>query len=150
MQKAHSNLKCVQRYPRFLFVDWSEMPQRHYDKHLGLLKLLRISVKGRSYLSPRTTTAMKPTAQALLASNQTHSTPSLAAVALLEWTERHASRAVIIPVCSFESRRVRWTFRHKFAGQPVRIEVSPFDSPEQCARTGGRMISVSSSSRMRS
>jgi hypothetical protein len=56
------------------------------------------------------------------------------AVALLEWTERHTSRAVIIPVGSFESKRVRWTFRHKFAGQPVRIEV----------------ISVSSSSRMRS
>jgi hypothetical protein len=52
------------------------------------------------------------------------------ALALLEWIQRHASRAVIIPVGSFEARRVRWTFRHEFAGQPVRIEVSPFDSPQ--------------------
>jgi uncharacterized SAM-binding protein YcdF (DUF218 family) len=52
------------------------------------------------------------------------------AVALLEWTERHASRAVIIPVGSFEARRVRWAFRHEFTGQPVRIEISAFDSPE--------------------
>ena len=52
------------------------------------------------------------------------------AVALLEWTRRHGSRAVIIPVGNFEARRVRWTFRHEFAGQPVRIEVSAFDSPQ--------------------
>jgi uncharacterized SAM-binding protein YcdF (DUF218 family) len=52
------------------------------------------------------------------------------ALALLEWTQRHASRAVIIPVGSFEARRVRWTFRHEFAGQPVRIEISAFDPPQ--------------------
>jgi uncharacterized SAM-binding protein YcdF (DUF218 family) len=52
------------------------------------------------------------------------------ALALLEWTQRHASRAVIIPVGSFEARRVRWIFRHEFAGQPVRIEISAFDSPQ--------------------
>ena len=52
------------------------------------------------------------------------------ALALLEWTQRHAPRAVIIPVGSFEARRVRWTFRHEFAGQPVRIEISTFDSPQ--------------------
>jgi hypothetical protein len=52
------------------------------------------------------------------------------ALAVLEWTQRHASRAVIIPVGSFEARRVRWTFRHEFAGQPVRIEVSASDSPQ--------------------
>ena len=50
------------------------------------------------------------------------------ALALLEWTQRHGSRAVIIPVESFEARRVRWTFRHEFAGQPVRIEISASDS----------------------
>jgi len=52
------------------------------------------------------------------------------ALALLEWTQRHGSRAVIIPVGSFEARRVRWLFRHEFAGQPVRIEISAFNSPE--------------------
>src|SRR5262249_28006398 len=52
------------------------------------------------------------------------------ALALLEWTQRHALRAVIIPVGSFEARRVRWTFRHEFAGQPVHIEVPVFDSPQ--------------------
>ena len=52
------------------------------------------------------------------------------ALALLEWTQRHASRAVIIPVGSFEARRLRWTFRHEFAGQPVDIEISAFDSPQ--------------------
>jgi uncharacterized SAM-binding protein YcdF (DUF218 family) len=50
------------------------------------------------------------------------------ALAVLEWTQRQASRAVIIPVGSFEARRVRWTFCHEFAGQPVRIKVSAFDS----------------------
>ena len=45
------------------------------------------------------------------------------ALALLEWTQRHASRAVIIPAGIFEARRVRWTFHHEFAGQPVRIEI---------------------------
>jgi hypothetical protein len=49
------------------------------------------------------------------------------ALALLEWTERHASRAVIIPVGSFEARRVRWAFRREFAGQPIRIEISTLD-----------------------
>jgi DUF218 domain len=52
------------------------------------------------------------------------------ALALLEWSQRHASRALIIPVGSFEARRVHWTFRHEFAGQPVRIEISAFDSPQ--------------------
>jgi hypothetical protein len=52
------------------------------------------------------------------------------ALALFEWTQQHASRAVIIPVGSFEARRVRWTFRHEFAGKPVRIEISAFDSPQ--------------------
>jgi uncharacterized SAM-binding protein YcdF (DUF218 family) len=52
------------------------------------------------------------------------------AIALLEWTQRHAARAVIIPVGSFEARRVRWTFRHEFAGQPIGIEVPTFDPPQ--------------------
>jgi hypothetical protein len=47
------------------------------------------------------------------------------ALALLEWTERHGSRAVIIPVGVFETRRVRWTFQHEFARQPVRIMIAP-------------------------
>jgi len=50
------------------------------------------------------------------------------ALALLEWTRRHGPRAVIIPVGSFEARRVRWIFRHEFAEQPVRIEISAFNS----------------------
>ena len=45
------------------------------------------------------------------------------AFALLEWVQRHASRAVIIPAGIFEARRVRWTFHHELAGQPIRIEV---------------------------
>jgi hypothetical protein len=53
------------------------------------------------------------------------------ALALLEWTQRHASRAVIIPVGSFEARRVRWTFRHELAGQPVRIEIASVDSSQE-------------------
>jgi uncharacterized SAM-binding protein YcdF (DUF218 family) len=52
------------------------------------------------------------------------------ALAFHEWTQRHSVRTVIIPVGSFESRRVRWTFQHEFAGQPVRIEISTFDSPQ--------------------
>jgi hypothetical protein len=52
------------------------------------------------------------------------------ALALLEWTQRHTARAIINPVGSFEARRVRWTFLHEFAGQPVHIEISAFDSPQ--------------------
>jgi hypothetical protein len=52
------------------------------------------------------------------------------ALALLEWTQRHATQAVIIPVGLFEGRRVRWAFRHEFAGQPVRIEIVSFDPPQ--------------------
>jgi uncharacterized SAM-binding protein YcdF (DUF218 family) len=52
------------------------------------------------------------------------------AFALLEWLQRHASRAVIIPAGIFEARRVRWTFHHELAGQPIRIEVLSFDPPQ--------------------
>ena len=52
------------------------------------------------------------------------------ALALLEWAQRHASRAVIIPAEIFEARRVRWIFRREFAGQPIRIEVASFDPPQ--------------------
>jgi hypothetical protein len=52
------------------------------------------------------------------------------ALALLEWTQRHTSRALIIPTEIFQARRVRWTFRHVLAGQPIRIEVAPFDPPQ--------------------
>jgi hypothetical protein len=52
------------------------------------------------------------------------------AFALLEWAQRHASRALMIPAGIFEARRVRWTFRHEFAGQPIRIEVPSFDPPQ--------------------
>jgi uncharacterized SAM-binding protein YcdF (DUF218 family) len=52
------------------------------------------------------------------------------AVALREWTERHATAAVIIPMELFTARRVRWIFDREFARQPVRIEVSSFDPPQ--------------------
>jgi uncharacterized SAM-binding protein YcdF (DUF218 family) len=52
------------------------------------------------------------------------------ALALLEWAQRHDFRAVIIPTESFEARRVRWTFRHEFAGQPILIEVPSFAPPQ--------------------
>jgi hypothetical protein len=55
------------------------------------------------------------------------------ALALLEWTQRHGPRAVIIPIGSFEARRVRWAFRREFVGQHVHIEVSAFDSPQNVA-----------------
>jgi uncharacterized SAM-binding protein YcdF (DUF218 family) len=52
------------------------------------------------------------------------------ALALLEWAQRHGSRVVIIPAEIFQARRVRWTFRHEFAGQPIGIEVPTFDPPQ--------------------
>jgi uncharacterized SAM-binding protein YcdF (DUF218 family) len=52
------------------------------------------------------------------------------AIALLDWAQRHACQAVIIPAGIFEARRVRWTFRQEFAGQPIRIEVPSFDPPQ--------------------
>ncbi len=55
------------------------------------------------------------------------------ALALLEWVQLHASRAVIIPTEIFEARRVRWIFRREFAGQPIRIEV-PSHEPTQYTR----------------
>src|SRR5262249_9226983 len=55
------------------------------------------------------------------------------ALALLEWTQRHPSRAVIIPVGIFEARRVRWAFRHEFASEPARIAIVSFDPQEMRA-----------------
>jgi uncharacterized SAM-binding protein YcdF (DUF218 family) len=52
------------------------------------------------------------------------------ALALLEWAQRHGSRVVIIPAEIFQARRVRWTFRHEFAGQAIGIEVAAFDPPQ--------------------
>ena len=50
--------------------------------------------------------------------------------ALLGWAQQHALRTVIIPAEIFEARRIRWTFRREFAGQPIRIEVPSFDPPQ--------------------
>ena len=44
----------------------------------------------------------------------------------------------------FEARRVRWTFRHEFAGQPIRIEISAFDSPQYMRANWWKTISGSS------
>jgi hypothetical protein len=53
--------------------------------------------------------------------------------ALREWTQRHASQVVIIPVGMFEARRTHWIFHHEFADQPVRIEVASMDSQQATA-----------------
>lgn len=58
------------------------------------------------------------------------------AIALKRWTERHAITAVIIPAEPFFTRRVRWVFRHEFAGTGVRIEVPSYDPPGRYSRTG--------------
>jgi hypothetical protein len=47
---------------------------------------------------------------------------------LLEWTQKNASPAVIIPVGVFEARRVRWTYRREFRGQPVRVVIASVDA----------------------
>jgi uncharacterized SAM-binding protein YcdF (DUF218 family) len=52
------------------------------------------------------------------------------ALALLEWAQRHACQAVIIPTEIFQARRVGWTFRREFEGQPIRIAVPSFDPPQ--------------------
>ena len=51
------------------------------------------------------------------------------AQALLEWAEQHPVSTVIIPVEIFGARRVRWTFRHEFAGTGARIEVQALNPP---------------------
>jgi hypothetical protein len=53
--------------------------------------------------------------------------------ALREWTQRHASQVVIIPVGMFEARRMHWIFHREFADQPVRIEVASMDPPQATA-----------------
>ena len=53
--------------------------------------------------------------------------PAMAYWARVTLTVADTPRAVIIPVGIFEARRVRWAFRHEFAGQPVRIEIVSFD-----------------------
>ncbi len=56
------------------------------------------------------------------------------AVALRAWAARHHPSALIIPIDIFAARRVRWIFGQEFYGQPIRIEVPSFDSPDY-ART---------------
>ena len=51
------------------------------------------------------------------------------AVALKDWADRNGPSVLIIPTEAFSARRVRWTFRHEFAGTPVRIEVLSIDPP---------------------
>jgi uncharacterized SAM-binding protein YcdF (DUF218 family) len=49
------------------------------------------------------------------------------AAALKDWTFRNAVSVLIIPTEVFTARRVRWTFRRKFAGTGVHIEVPSFN-----------------------
>jgi hypothetical protein len=51
------------------------------------------------------------------------------AVALRAWAKRHHPSALIIPAESFTARRLRWLFDREFSGQPIQIEVPPFDPP---------------------
>jgi uncharacterized SAM-binding protein YcdF (DUF218 family) len=51
------------------------------------------------------------------------------ALALRNWAEQHAVRALIIPTEIFGARRVRWIFQREFAEQAIRIEVPSFDPP---------------------
>lgn len=57
------------------------------------------------------------------------------AVALKDWTERHAASAFIIPAEVFFARRVRWIFQREFSGTAVRIEVPSFDPPNEYSRS---------------
>jgi uncharacterized SAM-binding protein YcdF (DUF218 family) len=52
------------------------------------------------------------------------------AVALRQWAQSHAVRAVIIPTEIFGARRVRWIFQREFAGEAIRINVPSFDPPQ--------------------
>jgi uncharacterized SAM-binding protein YcdF (DUF218 family) len=49
------------------------------------------------------------------------------AMALKSWADQNAASTLIIPTEIFPARRVRWMFRHEFAGTGVRIEVPAFD-----------------------
>jgi uncharacterized SAM-binding protein YcdF (DUF218 family) len=51
------------------------------------------------------------------------------AVALRQWVERNPVSVLVIPSEPFFARRVQWIFRREFFGEPVAIEVKPFDSP---------------------
>jgi hypothetical protein len=57
------------------------------------------------------------------------------AVALKDWTERHAASAFIVPAEVFFARRVRWIFQREFSGTAVRIEVPSFDLPSDHSRS---------------
>jgi len=49
--------------------------------------------------------------------------------ALRDWTNRNVASVLIIPTEIFAARRVRWIFRHEFAGTNIRIDVPSFDPP---------------------
>jgi uncharacterized SAM-binding protein YcdF (DUF218 family) len=51
------------------------------------------------------------------------------ALALREWTNQHATSALIVPTEVFFARRARWVFQRTFAGTDVRVEVPSFDPP---------------------
>jgi uncharacterized SAM-binding protein YcdF (DUF218 family) len=55
------------------------------------------------------------------------------ALALREWTDRHAAKVLIVPTEIFVARRVRWMFRHEFEGRNVRIVVPSFEPPQYTA-----------------
>ena len=113
--------------------------------HKGLVKKVLVSQvpDGRAVAigaQPRHTEANRQVllklgvpADAIETFGSSNKTTKEEALALREWTQRHATRAVIIPVGGFEARRVRWIFCREFAGHPLRIEISAFDSPQYVA-----------------
>jgi hypothetical protein len=56
------------------------------------------------------------------------------ALALRKWTDNHAVSAVIIPIEIFNTRRLRWIFRHEFVGKNVRIEIESIE-PSRYSRS---------------
>jgi uncharacterized SAM-binding protein YcdF (DUF218 family) len=55
------------------------------------------------------------------------------ALALRAWTDQHPTTTLIVPTEIFVARRVRWMFRHEFAGRDVRIIVPSFEPPQYTA-----------------
>ncbi len=55
------------------------------------------------------------------------------ALALRQWAESHAVKALIVPTEIFGTRRVRWMFRREFEGQDVRIIVPSYEPSQYTA-----------------
>jgi uncharacterized SAM-binding protein YcdF (DUF218 family) len=58
------------------------------------------------------------------------------AVALKEWTKRHETSALVVPVEVFFARRARWVFRREFFGTGIRVEVPSSNPPHAYSQTG--------------